>query len=552
MEFAAWGALAGLVSALPVGALMAYQNMVTAYPGWLAYGFQALVVGVLLGLIAKGARQGLAMTASAGVLLGALSWLVFSLTLEPLAHGVFPTWSTVAAAHGYADLVGDVLHGGLTGLILHGIVLAWAADRRPRGQPEPRTQVVVVGGGFGGVSAAQRFERLVLRGAPIDVTLVSDSNFLLFTPMLAEVAAGALEAAHISAPIRSAAAHTRFHNGTVDQIDTELRQVRLESGESLRYDHLVLATGSVPHTFGLPGIDEHSFALKTLADAVRLRNHVLHCMERADRESDPRARGELLTFVVAGAGFAGTEMIAELFDLVHGVSHYYPGIAPTEPQFVLVHAGERILPELSPELAEYSMRRLQARGIEHRLNNRVTEAAVDLVRLNTDELISTRTFVWTAGNRPRPLIADNALITDSAMRVLGLDGVWAVGDCARIPDPSREGAPYPPTAQHALRQGTIVADNIAAVVAGRKPADFRFTAIGVLVALGHRTAAAEIRGRQFSGLAAWLLWRGIYLGKLPGVEKRLRVLFDWLLDLAFPRDIVVTAPTEHQTKVRTR
>ena len=548
MEQLAWGAVAGLAAALPVGVLMATQHMVTGFAGWATFAAYALVIGVVLGAVARGTRQGLAMTASAGVLLGMLGWLLFSLTLDPLAHGLIPTWSATAAAKTYPSLVGNVLHGAITGLLLHFVVGNWALKERVKREAASRARVVVVGGGFAGVSAAQRFEKLVLRGAKLDVTLVSDSNFLLFTPMLAEVASGALEPAHISAPIRSAAAHTTFLYGRVDRIDAVVREVVLESGEVLKYDHLVLAVGAVPHTFGLPGIAEHSFPLKTLDEAIALRNHVLRMLEAADRETDPRTRRELLTFVVAGAGFAGTEMIAELFDLVHGVSHYYPGIEPAEPRFVLVHAGERILPELGPELAAYAMERLQARGIEHRLNLRVTEAASDLVRLEDDELIATRTFVWTAGNKPVSLLGD--LTTDGTLRVAGLDNVWAVGDCARIP--MADGGFYPPTAQHALRQGKAVADNVAAVVADRSPVEFRFRTIGVLVALGHRTAAAEIRGRRFAGLVAWLLWRGIYLSKLPGVEKRIRVLFDWALDLVFPRDIVVTSPTPRRSKVRSR
>jgi len=552
MEQLGWGAVAGLAAALPVGVLMATQHMASAQEmspaGWLAFAAYAVVVGLVLIAVARGSRQGLAMTASAGVLLGTLGWLVFSLTLEPLFHGQLPTWSAAAAAKTYPELVGNVLHGALTGLLLHFVAGVWTLKLREKRDPVERARIVVVGGGFAGVAAAQRFERLVLRGAKLDVTLVSDSNFLLFTPMLAEVASGALEPAHISAPIRSAAAHTTFHHGRVDRVDPAGREVVLESGETLPYDHLVLAVGSVPHTFDLPGIAEHSFPLKNLADAVALRNHALRLLEAADRETDPRTRRELLTFVVAGAGFAGTEMIAELFDLVHGVSHYYPGVQPSEPRFVLVHAGDRILPELGPELAAYAMERLAARGIEHRLNLRVTEAAEDLVRLDNDELIPTRTFVWTAGNKPTPLLG--SLTTDTSLRVEGFEHVWAVGDCARIP--TVDGGFHPPTAQHALRQGVTVADNVAAFVAGRAPVEFRFRTIGVLVALGHRTAAAEIRGRRFAGLVAWLLWRGIYLSKLPGVEKKIRVLFDWTLDLVFPRDIVVTAAAPRRSKVRVR
>jgi len=527
------GAVAGLVAAVPVGLLLGTG------PLWFAV--YSLVVGAVLGLAR---RQDTAVALAGGVLVGVLGWLSFSLTADPLLHGDAPTWSTVAAASAYPALVADLLHGAVTALLL--ALLPTRA--RVHGEAVPAKRIVIVGGGFGGVAAAKRFERLALRGAPIDVTLVSDSNFLLFTPMLAEAASGAVEASHISAPVRSAVAHTRFRYGRVDSVDTTGRTVHIGS-ESLRYDHLVLAAGSVPHAFGLPGVREHSWTMKNLADAVRLRNHVLALLERADVEPDSERRRELLTFVVAGAGFAGTEVVAELFDLVHTVSRYYPGVGQDESRFVLVHPGDRILPELPAELGEYARQRLTARGIECVLGVRVVEAEADRVLLSDGDRIATRTFVWTAGNRPSPLVdllprpsGDvGPLVTDAALRVTGLDGVWAVGDCARVPDPANAGKPCPPTAQHALRQGKTVADNIAAAIAGREPVEFRFRTLGVLVALGHRTAAADIRGRLFSGFAAWLLWRAVYLAKLPGIEKRIRVFLDWTLDLAFPRDIVVTS-----------
>jgi NADH dehydrogenase, FAD-containing subunit len=320
--------------------------------------------------------------------------------------------------------------------------------------------------------------------------------------------------------------------------------------EALPYDHLVLALGAVPHFFGLPGCEQHAFSLKTLEDATRLRNHVLALLEQGDGEPNATERRCLLTFVVAGGGFAGTETVAELFDLVHGVLRYYPGIDPGEPRFVLVHSGERILPELSPALGDYALAKLRRRGIEFRLATRVAGATADAVLLHGRESLPTRTLVWTAGSRPNPLLGQlpgekgrgGALVVDATLRVQGLERVWAVGDCAQIPDPDRGGAPYPPTAQHALREGTAVADNVAATLRGEAPAPFRFRTLGTLVALGHRTAVAEIRGRRFSGLLAWLLWRGVYLAKLPGLEKKLRVAIDWSIDLAFPRDIVVTAP----------
>jgi NADH dehydrogenase len=549
---ALWGAVTGLVVGSFVVALMQFQGMFGdgggAVPSWVVFLASATAVGGAIGVITDHRPHGLAAAGSGGALVGLLGWLVIALTVDPLLHGSLPTWTVAAAAAVYGTLIGAVLHGALTGAALHGL----RSVQRPRSGSgvapvAPLTRVVIVGGGFAGVSAAQRFERLVLRGVTIDVTVISDSNFLLFTPMLAEVASSAVEPAHISAPVRSAVAHTRFRHGAVDDIDTTGCAV-LMSGERVPYDHLVIAVGSVPSFLDLPGVEENSFTLKDLADATRLRDHVIELLERCDQLTDPQERERLLTFVVAGGGFAGAETVAELFDLVHGVLHLFPGITADEPRFVLVHSRDQILPELSPQLGAYALERLRARGIGFRLGIRVSEATRDAVLLSDGARISTATFVWTAGTTPSPFVAriageharNGALVTDATFRVTGLDRVWAVGDCARIPDLDQGGAPFPPTAQHALRQGRAVADNIAAIIAGRPPVAFRFRTIGVLVALGHRTAAAEIRGHRFSGLVAWLLWRGIYLAKLPGAEKRVRVLLDWLLDLVVPRDVVVT------------
>ncbi|HEY4460378.1 MAG TPA: NAD(P)/FAD-dependent oxidoreductase [Pseudonocardiaceae bacterium] len=544
------GTVAGLLAGVVVGAVTAYHGMLAPGPesvlDLLGYAVQAVLVGMVIGVTVARERTAPAVMVGGGVLIGGIGWLLFPLTLAPLLHGNALTWNVSEAVAAYPDLVRDVLHGGLVGVLLWAALAAGVLrpkEHRHRAAAQG-ARVVIVGGGFAGVSAAQRLERHAVRGAPIDVTVVSDSNFLLFTPMLAEAAAGALDARHISVPVRSAAAHTRFRYGTVQRVDVHERIVHLDNAtEPLHYDHLVVATGSVPHTFGLSGVDEHAFTLKDLGDATRLRNHVLELLEHAEHEPDPLRRAAALTFVVVGAGFAGTEMVAELFDLVHGVARYYPGIDAEEPRFVLVHAGDRVLPELSPALARYAQERLTARGIDCRLGVRVTEATEDTVRLADGGWIPTRTLVWTAGNRPSPLAADLAhnLTTDPMLRVEGLDRVWAAGDCARIPAPEPDTF-YPPTAQHAIREGTAVADNIVAAITGREPQPFRFATIGVLVALGRHTAVGDIRGRQFAGLAAWLIWRGVYLTKLPGMEKKLRVLLDWLLDLVFARDIVVTTP----------
>lgn len=298
MPRAALGVLAGLVAGVPVGILTAHQDtlgMAAAFEvaSWIPYAVYAAAMGALTGVTVGHRRGALAMAACGGVLIGLLGWVVWSLTLTPLVAGEAPTWSAAAAERAYAEFVGDLLHGGLTAMLLHGL-LAYATRRRrstgPAAFPAPKPQVVIVGGGFAGVEAARRFEHLALRGQPAEVTLISASNYLLFTPMLAEVASGALEPAHISSPIRAAVPRTRFRHRTVEAIDTTARVVHLASGSGpaasrqVPYDHLVLATGSVPHTFGLPGVAEHALTLKTLGDATRLRDHVIGLLESADQE----------------------------------------------------------------------------------------------------------------------------------------------------------------------------------------------------------------------------------------------------------------------------
>lgn len=525
----------------------------------------ALILGGGYGAVFRFQPQGYAAAVSGGLLAGLLWWMAGPLTLIPLIVGRGPTWSLPEASAAFPNLIGALLYGSLTGLLSYLLVPLYTRVGLPRAAPLPgtarRRRVVILGGGFAGVSTAQRLEKLLLHEPEVEVALVSSSNYLLFTPMLAEVASSALEAQHISVPVRASCPHTRFHRAAVTSIDLEAREVRIRgssaaTAQAISFDHLVLAVGSVPSFFGLPGMEANSFTLKTLQDATDLRNHVIGLLEEADAETDAQARRHQLTFVVVGGGFAGTEMIAELFDLVHSVRRYYPNVSAHELRFVLVHAREQILPEIGGELAAYALRELRARGIEFLLGTRVSGATPDALLLGDGGRIPTRTLVWTAGNQPNPLLRTlpfernraGAVVVESTLQVKGHRNIWAVGDCAEIPSPG--GAPYPPTAQHALREGRRVAENVAGALRGQVPRPFRFRTIGVLVALGHRSAVAEIHGRRFSGIAAWLLWRGVYLGKLPGLEKKLRVLLDWTLDLIFPRDIVLTgSPTPALTEI---
>lgn len=560
------GGLAGLVAGALTGALLAGQDAMAgagfgasgAKTGFTLYVLVSVAFGAGFGLVVRYERGAYAADITGGLILGLLRFILGPLTLVPMAAGEAVRWNLAETSAAFPELVATLGYGALTGFGFH-VAMAWWRARRPMTEAAPTPiaprQVVILGGGFGGVGAAQRLEQVFARSAEVEITMVSSSNYLLFTPMLAEVASSALRAEHISTPIRASCPRTRFRRADVEQVDLDGRLVRIRTGGggtvALAYDHLVLALGSVPTYRGLPGLEEHAFALKSLEDATRVRNHVLELLERADGDADPETRRELLTFVVAGGGFAGTEMIAELFDLVHSVLHYYPSLSEHDTRFVLVHSGDRILPELDAGLGHYAQARLEARGIEFVLGTRLAGATPRTIQLADDTEIAGCTLVWTAGTRPSPVLDQlpfernraGAVVADASLRVQGHDNVWGVGDCAAVPDPAGPDALYPPTAQHALRQGRAVADNIARTLRGQEPTAFRFRTLGVLVALGHRTAVAEIRGVRFSGFAAWLLWRAIYLAKLPGIERKLRVSVDWLMDLVFPRDIVVTSTT---------
>jgi NADH:ubiquinone reductase (H+-translocating) len=568
--------LAGGIAAGVAGALllhgMATWDTVRSGPGgpsaW-------ALIGTLVIDLASGAMGGAtfaavfryqpdspAFSASGGLLFGLLWWILGPLTITPIWGGQPPSWSVREAAEVFPSLIGHVLYGAVLGLGFYTIVSL--SERRgavmyPGGRPRrrPIAQVVILGGGFAGVSTAQRLEQLLRRRRSINTVLVSQSNYLLFTPMLAEVAGGELEAQHIGVPLRATLPHTEVRRAEVRAIDTRRGVVSIQPTaagpfEEVRYDHLVLALGSVADYRGLPGLEAHAFSLKTLDDAVRLRNHAIAMLERADVETDAAERRAQLTFVVAGAGFAGTELVTQLFDLIRNVRRFYQRIRHEELRLVLVHSGHRILPELTASLAAYALRKLSVRGIEVLLNTRVKAATADAVVLDDGRRVSTRTLVWTAGNRPHPAVRElacdrnraGAVIDEMTLQVKGLPNVWGIGDCAEVPDLSNGGAPCPPTAQHAIRQGAMAAENLVGSLTGRPLRPFRYRTRGVLVGLGRHSAVADWRGRRVSGIVAWLMWRTVYLSKLPGLEKKIRVAADWTLDLFFPRDVVMTPRAE--------
>jgi NADH dehydrogenase len=420
---------------------------------------------------------------------------------------------------------------------------------RERDVPGRPTRIVILGGGFGGVYTALRLERRLPRDGSIELTLVNRDNFFLFTPMLHEVAASDLDLTHIVSPIRTLLTKTRLFTGDVTGIDLDARRITVAHGSPhhehvLEYDHLVLALGATTNYYGLPGLEAHALGMKSLADAIQVRNRLIAHLEEADAECSVDARRPLLTFVVAGGGFAGVETVAGINDFVREALTCYARLGEASIRMVLVHGGAELLPELGDRLGAYARTKLAGRGVEVHTNVHVTGVTEREVRLSNGMTIASRFVVWTAGTAPHPLLAGlpvpldrGRVVVDEAMRVAGRPGVWALGDCAVIPNPST-GKPHPPTAQHAIREGRVLADNILAAIAGRPARPFRFSTIGQLAAIGRRTGVARVFGITFSGFPAWWLWRTVYLLKLPRFDRKVRVALDWTLDLFFRKDLV--------------
>jgi NADH dehydrogenase len=413
---------------------------------------------------------------------------------------------------------------------------------------EPK-RVLILGSGFGGLYTALHLEKKLRRASNIEMTLINRENFFLFTPMLHEVAAGDLDVTHIVNPVRKLLRRSHFFNGDIKAINlTERRVIATHADDNhdheLRYDYLVLALGSVTNFYNLPGLAQSALTMKSLGDAIHLRSRLIKNLEDADFECSHEDRSRLLTVVVVGGGFAGVETIASVNDFVREAIRYYPRLTPEELRIVLIEATEAILPELGTKLGVYAQEKLARRGVEFRMKTAVRGVSDGGVALSDGSTIKTNLLVWTAGVSPNPLLTmldcskeRGRLITNEFLEVEGWPGVWALGDCAAVPD-SATGKFCPPTAQHALRQGKVVAENIVAAIAGGRRRPFRFKTIGALATIGKRTGVARIFGVNFSGFVAWWLWRTIYLSKLPRFEKKLRVALDWALDLLFSKDLV--------------
>ena len=408
-------------------------------------------------------------------------------------------------------------------------------------------RVLILGGGFGGVYAALRLQSRLRHRKDVAITLVNRENFFLLTSMLPQVAGSSIDTRHIVASIRRICPRVTFYEANVEGIDFDRRSVAIRHAElpprTLEYDYVLLALGSVTNFYGIPGVAEHALTIKSLTDGVRLRNHALDMLESAELETDPHVRRELLSFITVGAGYAGIETAAEVDLFMRNAARSFKNFGPADIQTTIIDVQPRVLPELSERLAEFARATLARRGIRLCLRERVQSADAHGVQLQSGERIVGRTLVWAGGVGGNPLIASlpgatrsGRLPTTPMLAVEGRENVWAVGDCAEIP--SQSGKPYPPTAQHALREGICVADNIVAAMDGRPQRPFLYKMLGQMAELGQYRAVAMVGGIKLSGFPAWWLWRTYYLLRLPTLEKKIRVAIDWTLDLFFARDTV--------------
>ena len=417
-----------------------------------------------------------------------------------------------------------------------------------------RKRIVILGAGFAGLYAALELERTVARDPEVEVLLIDPQNFLLFTPMLHEVASGSLDPSSIVVPIREALRRVQFLRAETTVVDFANRTVTVAYGldrrrRTIRFDHLLIAAGS--QTRYPPSLRPHVHGMKTIHDALVLRNWLIGNLERAETEEDPARRRAMLTIAVAGGGFSGVETIGAINDFLREVARHYRKASAEPPTLVLVEPMERLLPEFDPALGEYTATKLRAAGIDVRLRTKVAtfdgrtlslESASDSAKQSP---LPARTLIWTAGVSASPLIESLAIekergriVVDETMAVPGQEGVWACGDCAAVPSPL--GKPCPPTAQHAVRQGMQAGRNIAAAVRGdpAKIRPFRYEMLGQFAAIGRQRAVATLFGVRFSGFIAWLMWRGAYLLMLPRLERKVRVFLQWMLEICFARDTV--------------
>jgi NADH dehydrogenase len=432
-----------------------------------------------------------------------------------------------------------------------------------------KTRIVIAGGGFAGLYAAKHLDQTLARRRDVEVTLISRENFILFTPILHEVAAGDLSPSDIVNPLRRILRRVKVVQAEIHAIEPAKKIVRCLGGLrdvdlEFEFDHLLLALGAETNFFDIPGVREWAVTMKNLADAALLRNRMVALLEEASLRNREDARRELLTFVTAGGGFSGTETTGAINDFLRETARFYPAITEEMMRIVLVHGGEHLLPELGKELGCYAEHKLRNRGVEVIDGALVTSYDGSVVELSNGTSIPAATLIWTAGVKPSPVIEclpcqkqRGPVVVDECLRVTGVAGLWAVGDCAAVPNGT--GGFYPPTAQHGMREAIAAAKNMARAVVGEPLKPFHYKTIGILASIGHHSGVAMFCGVKFSGFIAWWMWRSVYVLKLPGLAKKIRVMMDWTLDLLFGRDIEqaitlrdIEATAEQIARVRAR
>ena len=434
-----------------------------------------------------------------------------------------------------------------------------------------KIKIVIAGGGFAGLYAAKYLDKSLAGRPDVEVTLIARENFILFTPMLHEVAAGDLSPSDIVNPLRRILRHVNVIEADVSDVDLNARKVRCVHGLDrseleFDFDHLLLALGSEANFFENAGIRDWSVTMKNLSDAALLRNRMVAFLEEGSLENDTAARRQWLTFVIAGGGFAGAETAGAVNDFLRETTKFYPHVGAEEIRVVVIHPGEYLLPELGEELGRYAERKLRERNVDVIKGACVASYDGWIVTLDNGMSIPAATLVWTAGVKPSPVVAKlpclkerGRILADEYLQVRGFPGVWVAGDCAAVPDGYETGKFHPPTAQHGMREALTAAKNIERTILDQELKPFRYRTMGLLASIGHHTGVASFFGLKFSGFIAWSMWRGVYLAKLPRLVKKLRVMTGWTLDLLFGRDIEqmitlrdVDELSERWTRIRAR
>ncbi len=428
-------------------------------------------------------------------------------------------------------------------------------DENIHENPSPSIKrILILGGGYAGVNVLKQLQETFESDTKVSISLVSQDNFFLHTPLLPEMATGMLASRHIATPIRSFCKRARYYQAKVDSIDLNNNKVTISRAldskkRELEFDYLVIALGGKTNFFGNKNVEKHALTIKTLGDAIALRNRIISILESADQEEDPNVLSKLMTFVVVGGGFSGVETVGEINDYVReSVEKFYRNIDPEKIRIILVSAGEKILPEIG-DLGEYAMESLTKNGVDIIKNTKLVDAESEQISLDNGMKISFSTLVWAGGVTVDPVISKldtehsprGNILVDKFLRIKNHPKVFALGDCASITD-ERTGKPYPPTAQHAVREARIVSDNITSSIKGndsQKP--FVYQSKGSMAKIGKRDGVALLMGRRIHGFTAWFLWRQYYLSTLPSAEKKFRVALDWFADLFFSRDITILA-----------